>query len=261
MKQFPGLVAGEREAGVSRDGDRAKAFLLGSLMAAPVFAPQVSPPGDSGRHAGDGGLLPARQPELGALPGRGAEHLRGAAAGDEEVADGPGQRRLPAAVWGEVPAWAGRIRAEVPAWTGGIRAGHGRGAGFRLGLSAALADWLRRYKDDPWLWDLEWDLQEFKQKKVKRVKRKELAATSDVPTEGAGAPGDAKDQEGGALGQEVGRDGPWEGAAPACRRLGRSERPFPGSDRVPLPALQTLAPPVRRRSFSALSRPAPAWSS
>lgn len=52
-----------------------------------------------------------------------------------------------------------------------------------------------RYKDDPWLWDLEWDLQEFKQKKVKRVKRKELAATSDVPTEGAGAPGDAKDQE------------------------------------------------------------------
>lgn len=52
-----------------------------------------------------------------------------------------------------------------------------------------------RYKDDPWLWDLEWDLQEFKQKKVKRVKKSEPAAASDVPSEGAGAPGDAKDQE------------------------------------------------------------------
>lgn len=51
-----------------------------------------------------------------------------------------------------------------------------------------------RYKEDPWLWDLEWDLQEFKQKKAK-VKRKEPAATSNLPIEGAGAPGDPKDQE------------------------------------------------------------------
>uniref|UniRef100_A0A673TT22 DNA polymerase subunit gamma-1 n=1 Tax=Suricata suricatta TaxID=37032 RepID=A0A673TT22_SURSU len=51
-----------------------------------------------------------------------------------------------------------------------------------------------RYKEDPWLWDLEWDLQEFKQKKVKR-KRKEPTAASLLPTEGAGAPGDPKDQE------------------------------------------------------------------
>ncbi|XP_019495635.1 PREDICTED: DNA polymerase subunit gamma-1 [Hipposideros armiger] len=51
-----------------------------------------------------------------------------------------------------------------------------------------------RYKDDPWLWDLEWDLQEFKQKKAK-VKRKEPAAASNLPIEGAGAPGDPKDQE------------------------------------------------------------------
>ncbi|XP_045427988.1 DNA polymerase subunit gamma-1 isoform X2 [Pipistrellus kuhlii] len=52
-----------------------------------------------------------------------------------------------------------------------------------------------RYRDDPWLWDLEWDLQEFKQKKVKRAKRKEPAAASEVPAEGAGAAGDAQDQE------------------------------------------------------------------
>ncbi|TRY87252.1 hypothetical protein DNTS_031755 [Danionella cerebrum] len=35
-----------------------------------------------------------------------------------------------------------------------------------------------RYKDDPWLWDLEWDVQEFKQKKVKKTKKeaKEIKA-------------------------------------------------------------------------------------
>ncbi|XP_006867231.1 PREDICTED: DNA polymerase subunit gamma-1 [Chrysochloris asiatica] len=52
-----------------------------------------------------------------------------------------------------------------------------------------------RYKEDPWLWDLEWDLQEFKQKKSKKVKTKEPAAASKWPTAGAGAPGDPKDQE------------------------------------------------------------------
>ncbi|XP_004370680.1 DNA polymerase subunit gamma-1 [Trichechus manatus latirostris] len=52
-----------------------------------------------------------------------------------------------------------------------------------------------RYKEDPWLWDLEWDLQEFKQKKAKKVKKKEPATTSKLPTTGAGAPGDPKDQE------------------------------------------------------------------
>nr|XP_015107682.1 DNA polymerase subunit gamma-1 [Vicugna pacos] len=52
-----------------------------------------------------------------------------------------------------------------------------------------------RYKEDPWLWDLEWDLQEFKQKKAKKVKRKEPAAASKFPIEGAGASGDPKDQE------------------------------------------------------------------
>lgn len=88
------------------------------------------------------------------------------------------------------------------------RQGPGRGRadspGFRLGLSPALVDWLCRYKEDPWLWDLEWDLQEFKQKKAK-VKRKEPAATSNLPIEGAGAPGDPEDQEGGEHGREVGQ--------------------------------------------------------
>nr|XP_035928526.1 DNA polymerase subunit gamma-1 isoform X3 [Halichoerus grypus] len=53
----------------------------------------------------------------------------------------------------------------------------------------------QRYKEDPWLWDLEWDLQEFKQKKAKKVKRKEPPAASKLPIEGAGAPGDPEDQE------------------------------------------------------------------
>nr|XP_045002261.1 DNA polymerase subunit gamma-1 isoform X1 [Jaculus jaculus] len=52
-----------------------------------------------------------------------------------------------------------------------------------------------RYKEDPWLWDLEWDLQEFKQKKVKNVKKKEPATASQLPVEGAGPHGDPADQE------------------------------------------------------------------
>ncbi|ELW62800.1 DNA polymerase subunit gamma-1 [Tupaia chinensis] len=51
-----------------------------------------------------------------------------------------------------------------------------------------------RYKEDPWLWDLEWDLQEFKQKKAK-VKKKEPAAAAKLPIEEGGAPGDPMDQE------------------------------------------------------------------
>ncbi|XP_037688951.1 DNA polymerase subunit gamma-1 isoform X3 [Choloepus didactylus] len=51
-----------------------------------------------------------------------------------------------------------------------------------------------RYKHDPWLWDLEWDVQEFKQKKAKKVK-KEPAAANKLPIEGPGAPGEPKDQE------------------------------------------------------------------
>uniref|UniRef100_A0A452RTS2 DNA polymerase subunit gamma-1 n=1 Tax=Ursus americanus TaxID=9643 RepID=A0A452RTS2_URSAM len=39
----------------------------------------------------------------------------------------------------------------------------------------------QRYKEDPWLWDLEWDLQEFKQKKAKKVKRKEPTAANPGP--------------------------------------------------------------------------------
>lgn len=31
---------------------------------------------------------------------------------------------------------------------------------------------VHRFKEDPWLWDLEWDVQEFKQKKVAASKKK-----------------------------------------------------------------------------------------
>ncbi|XP_055412795.1 DNA polymerase subunit gamma-1 isoform X1 [Bubalus kerabau] len=52
-----------------------------------------------------------------------------------------------------------------------------------------------RYKEDPWLWDLEWDVQEFKQKKAKKGKRREPATASKLPVKGADAPGDPRDQE------------------------------------------------------------------
>lgn len=61
-------------------------------------------------------------------------------------------------------------------------------------------DWLCRYKEDPWLWDLEWDLQEFKQKKPKV---KKLA--SRLPIEGAGPFGEPTDQEGRKLRWEMGQ--------------------------------------------------------
>uniref|UniRef100_A0A7N8X7M3 DNA polymerase subunit gamma-1 n=1 Tax=Mastacembelus armatus TaxID=205130 RepID=A0A7N8X7M3_9TELE len=37
-----------------------------------------------------------------------------------------------------------------------------------------------RYKEDPWLWDLEWDVQEFKQKKVAASKKKHLKKSADT---------------------------------------------------------------------------------
>ena len=85
--------------------------------------------------------------------------------------------------------WVGRVLLQGP--------GSGR-PGLWRGLSPALVNWLCRYKEDPWLWDLEWDVQEFKQKKAKKGKRREPAAASKLPVEGADAPGDPRDQEGGA---------------------------------------------------------------
>lgn len=43
---------------------------------------------------------------------------------------------------------------------------------------------LSRYKDDPWLWDLEWDVQEFKQKKIAagRKKKSQKAAEAQAAT-------------------------------------------------------------------------------
>lgn len=126
---------------------------------------------------------------------------------------------------------------------------------------ASLVDWLCRYKEDPWLWDLEWDLQEFKQKKAKKVKRKEPTAASKLPIERAGDP---KDQEGGEHGREVGWGwtlGRLEGISPAFRdeSAGKVFLRDPSSD-CHAYCVQTLALPVRRRRFSEMSRPAPAWS-
>ncbi|XP_061577510.1 DNA polymerase subunit gamma-1 isoform X1 [Cololabis saira] len=39
-----------------------------------------------------------------------------------------------------------------------------------------------RYKEDPWLWDLEWDVQEFKQKKVPASKKKSSKKTAEKQT-------------------------------------------------------------------------------
>lgn len=41
-----------------------------------------------------------------------------------------------------------------------------------------------RYKDDPWLWDLEWDVQEFKLKKMAagRKKNSKKAVEAPAPT-------------------------------------------------------------------------------
>ncbi|XP_076401633.1 DNA polymerase subunit gamma-1 [Peromyscus maniculatus bairdii] len=50
-----------------------------------------------------------------------------------------------------------------------------------------------RYKEDPWLWDLEWDLQEFKQKKARKVKKS--ASANKLPIEGAGPFGEPTEQE------------------------------------------------------------------
>lgn len=38
-----------------------------------------------------------------------------------------------------------------------------------------------RFKEDPWLWDLEWDVQEFKQKKV-AVSKKKSGKTTPAAT-------------------------------------------------------------------------------
>lgn len=54
-----------------------------------------------------------------------------------------------------------------------------------------------RYKDDPWLWDLEWDTQEFKQKKNPGKKKKDQNRNSKAPVAAAGADGTTQEwQEG-----------------------------------------------------------------
>ncbi|NWI71039.1 DPOG1 polymerase, partial [Todus mexicanus] len=53
-----------------------------------------------------------------------------------------------------------------------------------------------RYKDDPWLWDLEWDTQEFKQKKNpggKKKKKKDQDGNSKASVAAAGADGSTQE--------------------------------------------------------------------
>lgn len=38
-----------------------------------------------------------------------------------------------------------------------------------------------RYKEDPWLWDLDWEVQEFKKKKVAQKKKAADTAKEDKP--------------------------------------------------------------------------------
>ncbi|NWR69725.1 DPOG1 polymerase, partial [Centropus unirufus] len=63
-----------------------------------------------------------------------------------------------------------------------------------------------RYKDDPWLWDLEWDTQEFKQKKNpgKKKKNKDQDGNSKAPLAVAGEDGSTQEwQEGEARCQPI----------------------------------------------------------
>ena len=43
-----------------------------------------------------------------------------------------------------------------------------------------MVNWLCRYKEDPWLWDLEWDVQEFKQKKAKKATPLNRCSKKDI---------------------------------------------------------------------------------
>ncbi|KAI6077797.1 DNA polymerase subunit gamma-1 [Aix galericulata] len=59
-----------------------------------------------------------------------------------------------------------------------------------------------RYKEDPWLWDLEWDTQEFKQKKPPRKKKDQKVNEGEAP--GAGSVQDWQEGEHGELGGDPG---------------------------------------------------------
>ncbi|XP_019326870.1 PREDICTED: DNA polymerase subunit gamma-1 [Aptenodytes forsteri] len=50
-----------------------------------------------------------------------------------------------------------------------------------------------KYKDDPWLWDLEWDTQEFKQKKNPGKKKKDQNRNSKAPAEAVGSDGSTQE--------------------------------------------------------------------
>lgn len=120
---------------------------------------KVPPSGDVRRNAWDGSELPPRQSELGSVPGRLSGCLRRAPERDEEVSDDSSRRRLPTLAGFQVRNVLFRIFTQRPPTA--------------LVVCVSL-----RYKEDPWLWDLEWDVQEFKQKKVAASKKKAAKKTA-----------------------------------------------------------------------------------
>lgn len=84
-----------------------------------------------------------------------------------------------------------------------------------------------RYKEDPWLWDLEWDTQEFKQKKPPRKKK-------DQKVNGGEASGAGLAQE-------------WQEGERRGARGGPGARGMLSPRPPPVPC-QTPAPPARTRS-------------
>lgn len=62
-----------------------------------------------------------------------------------------------------------------------------------------------RYKEDPWLWDLEWDTQEFKQKKPPRKKKDQKVNEGEAP--GAGSAQEWQEGESGEVWGDPGLEG------------------------------------------------------
>jgi len=94
-----------------------------------------------------------------------------------------------------------------------------------------------RYKDDPWLWDLEWDTQEFKQKKNPRKKKKRKKdQDSKASAVAAGVDGSAQEwqegERGWSLGTRAARGTPSHGCPDEGTRFigaGRVRRRWPAS--------------------------------
>uniref|UniRef100_A0A8B9S3U7 DNA polymerase subunit gamma-1 n=1 Tax=Apteryx owenii TaxID=8824 RepID=A0A8B9S3U7_APTOW len=110
-----------------------------------------------------------------------------------------------------------------------------------------------RYKDDPWLWDLEWDTQEFKQKK-NPTKKKDREANGNAAEAAAGASESAQEWQEGEWGTwPRGWPGLPPAAAPSwfCSPPGSAERSLPGCSRCP----PRPRPPQRGRGAASPREP------